>query len=514
MSKIRNEINKFKHVDISYDYSALTDDVKNALPHLKKAMDKITEIFLKQEMTDLPEIYNEVVNSNDEDKKDFFKLFKGPWSQLEEFKSVFPDFKDRPAGCAFYPADITKEEWEKNLAEMTEEEQTVAKDHYSVIERVDGKLKATPYHVYYADELGEVFEHLEDAANCVENEGLRKYLLTRAEGLVSGNYRDGDSLWVQLKDTPIDPVIGPFEVYADGFLGVKATYEAFLMVVDHEKGNQLKEIEDNLHNLAKIFPVPAGSKAAVGKMAPMIVVHQIYSAGEAAQGIMASAFNLPNDAWVRGNIGWKQIMIYNIMKAKFDNCTMKIAEKISNGKITADFDPYFYFVLMHEVSHGLGPAYRADDTPVAKAIGTSYTAIEEAKADTGGLYILLKLGGQYGIPAFGDRKILDSYFAGLFRSMRFGVHEAHGAANVIEYNWFKEHGIIKVLENGEYETSTEKLVEVTEKLLNELCRIEAESTQEEAASFVKRYAEPGQDILDALDKLSDIPIDIQVDYKL
>ena len=514
MSKISEAISKFKKVDISYDYSTLPQDIKNALPHLKKAMDVITTIYLRQEMEGLPGIYDEVMKGNDEEKKEFWKLFKGPWSQLEDFKSLYPEFKDRPAGCAFYPDDITKEEWEKALAEMSEEEKAVATDHYSVIVRENGKLKAIPYHVYYADELGEVFEHLENAAEKVENKILKEYLISRAEGLVSGNYRDSDALWVKMKDAPIDLVIGPYEVYADAFMGIKATYEAFLMVVDHEKGNRLKEVEDNLQNIAKIFPVPAGSKAAVGKIAPMIVVHQIYSSGEAAQGIMASAFNLPNDAWVRGNVGWKQVMIYNMMQAKFNNATMKIADKISHGRIKAEFDPYFYFVLMHEVSHGLGPAYRANGVAVSKSLGKHYTAIEEAKADIGGLYILLKLGGQYGIPQFGKEKIFDSFFAGLFRSMRFGVHEAHGAANVLEFNWFKEQGVIKVLDNGDFETDSTKLIELTETLLNELCRIEAEATPEEAEAFLKKYAVPGNDILDALAKLSDIPIDIRVEYSL
>jgi len=514
MSKAIEAISKFKKVDISYDYSTLPDDIKNALPHLKSAFDLITTIFMRQQMEGLPEIYNSVMAGTDEEKKEFFKLFKGPWDQLADFKSVYPEFSDRPATCAMYPADITKEEWDKTLADMSAEEKELMTDTYTVIVREEGKLKAIPYHIYYAEELGEIFEHLENAAECVENELLKEYLISRAEGLVTGNYRDSEALWVKMKDVPIDPVFGPFEVYADGFLGLKATYEAFLMVVDHEKGNRLKEIENNLENLAAIFPVPEGSKAAVGKIAPMIVVHQIYSSGEAAQGIMASAFNLPNDAWVRGTVGWKQVMIYNMMQAKFNNATMKIADKISHGKIKAEFDPYFYFVLMHEVSHGLGPAYRADGTPVSKAIGKSYTGIEEAKADIGGLYILLKLGGKYGIPAFGKEKILNSFFAGLFRSMRFGVHEAHGAANVLEFNFFKEHGIIKVLENGDFETDSTKLVEVTEVLLNELCRIEADATPEEAAAFLKRFAVPGSDILDALAKLSDIPIDIRVEYKL
>ena len=229
---------------------------------------------------------------------------------------------------------------------------------------------------------------------------------------------------------------------------------------------------------------------------------------------MASAFNLPNDPWVRGNVGWKQVMIYNVMQSKFNACTKKIATKISNGKIKADFGPYFYFVLLHEVSHGLGPAYRKDGRNVAKCIGSAYTAIEEAKADTGALYLMLHLGGKYGIPFFEKQDLLDSYFAGLFRSMRFGVHEAHGAANVIEFNWLKEKGVIILNEDGSFSTNSEKLIEAADSLINKLCEIEANATPEEADEFLKKYALPGAEILKAIDSLKDIPIDIRVEYPI
>jgi len=168
MSKANEAISKFKKVDISYDYSALPVDIKNALPHIKKAFDLITTIFMRQQMEGLPEIYNSVMAGTDEEKKEFFKLFKGPWDQLADFKSVYPEFSDRPATCAMYPADITKEEWDKTLAGMSTEEKELMTDTYTVIVRDDGKLKAVPYHVYYAEELGEIFEHLENAAECVE----------------------------------------------------------------------------------------------------------------------------------------------------------------------------------------------------------------------------------------------------------------------------------------------------------------------------------------------------------
>ncbi|MCK5808035.1 hypothetical protein KAH37_03505 [bacterium] len=510
--KPSDALKKFEIVNIEYDFSHLPKDIQKTLPHLRKAMDKMTDIFLRQQSEALPAHYQEVMAGSDEERKKFYHLFRGPYSQLENFISSYDDVDNRRAGCAFYPVEMSDEEIKEAIEKAPAALKEELLDHYSVVRRVDGNLVPIPYHIQYAEELSIIFDELQAAADETEDEALREYLIHRAEGMVTGEYRSGDADWVRLTDSAIDPVMGPFEVYADDLFGVKATYEAMLMIVDKERGAQLKEIEGNLDKLAAIFPVPEGSKSAVGGIAPMEVVHQVYSAGEASQGIMASAFNLPNDPWVRGNVGWKQVMIYNIMQAKFNHCTVKIADKISNGTIQASFEPYFYFVLLHEVSHGLGPAYRADGRSVAKCIGTAYTAVEEAKADTGSLHLMLHLNGKHGIPAIEKQALFDSYFAGLFRSMRFGVHEAHGAANVIQFNWFKEHGIINGDSKIGFRTNTETLVEITEKLLNTLCNIEANQTPEEAEQFVKKYANPGADITEALETLEDIPIDIAVVY--
>ncbi len=505
-------LQRFAPVSVTFDFSSLPADIQAALPHIRRAMEAINDIFLRQQDEYLPDEYARVMAGNDEERKQFYQLFKGPYNQLENFKSAYSDQPDRRPGCSFYPATITPDEIKQRIDAAPAHLKEQLTDHYTVVRIIDDKIRPIPYHIHYAEELAVVADELRIAADKVHDESLQRYLRSKADGMLSGDYRTGDTEWVRLTDAAIDPVIGPFEVYADDILGVKATYEAMLMIVDHEKGARLKEIEQNLDKLSAVFPVPAGAKTAVGGIAPMEVVHQVFSAGDGAQGIMASAFNLPNDPWVRGNVGWKQVMIYNIMQAKFNHCTVKIADKISNGRIKADFEPYFYFVLLHEVSHGLGPAYRADGSDVSKSIGTAYTAVEEAKADTGSLFLMLRLNGNYGIPKIDKEQLFDSYFAGLFRSMRFGVHEAHGAANVIQFNWFKEHGVIKGSPQEGFSTDTAELIPATEKLLNKLCELEAAATEKEAQEFLKKYATPGNDITDAIAELEDIPIDISVTY--
>ena len=513
MKDLENIIKQFKKVEIEADFSLLSNDVQKALPHLCNAIDMITRIFLRQQHEFLPAHYDEVIHGDDTERKTFYELFKGPYNQLTDYKSEFKDINDRRKGCAFYPDTLEDCRILDKIELLDEEEKKLAKDHYTIIRDKQDGLEIIPYHVYYGSELAEVFDELEQAADMIEHEELSNYLVNRAEALVSGSYRDSDSQWVRLINSPLDMIIGPYEVYADALLGIKATYESMLMIVDHKKGAALKEIENNLGRLAEVFPLPAESKAALGGMAPIIVVNLIYSGGEAAQGIMAAAFNLPNDAWVRGNVGWKQVMLYNIMKAKFTAVTAEISKTILHNGENVDFDPFFTFVLLHEISHGLGPAYRKDGMEVAKSIGSSYVAIEETKADTGALYLILKLGGQFGIEKYDDEVLLRTYLAGLFRSMRFGIHEAHGMSNLIQFNWLREKGIIS-FDGEKFSIKADGILETAEELLEKVCYIEAASTEEETVSFLDQYGKPGEEILRALESLSHIPTDIKAEFPM
>ncbi|MFP4363250.1 MAG: dipeptidyl-peptidase 3 family protein [Spirochaetia bacterium] len=513
LSEKRKEIlSRFKNVTLSHKNLKMRDDIRKALPHLKKAMDSMHEIFLLQQDEELAERIKQVQKQDDE-LGEFYRRFQGPWYPVEEYKSYDPDVADRDPRCAFYPKDMTKEEYFEAASRLSDEKKEEFESPASLIRREGGELKAVPYHQAYAEYLSGVFDELEAAADAVEHEELSEFLKLRAESLVTGGYRDADAAWVQLKDTPLELVLGPYEVYADALLGRKATYESFLMLVDQEKCDTLAELEGNLDNLAAAFPLPEGSKPAMGTMAPMIVVHQIYAAGEATQPIFAAAFNLPNDPWVRGKVGWKQIMLYNVMEQKFDTCTAPIGSKVLAPAASVEFDPYFYFVLLHEVSHGLGPAYRSDGKNVDNSLGAHYTPIEEAKADSGGLYLLLELGGKFGIPKFPIETVLGSYVAGLFRSMRFGIKEAHGAANVIEHNWLLDKGVIERTGEG-YKVHPEKAKDGVKSLLDGICELQAKGTEKDAELFLDKWAQPDEELLNTTGSLSDIPVDIFIDYDL
>ncbi len=501
----------FKEVVLEADYSLLPGDIINALPHLRKAMDIITQIFLRQQDEKLPEHYSQVMEGDDGPLKRFYSLFKGPYNPFAGYRSISENIKDRRKGCGFYPDNLSDKEIIRKIENLEDGRKLEAKDHFTVIREMKGELEIIPYHVYYSKELALASGELVKASEIVENRVLKNYLRRRASSLLDGTYRESDSEWVRMTRCPLDLVIGPYEVYADSLLGLKATYESMLMIVDHRMGDELKEIENNLGNLSSAFPLPCESEAAVGGLAPIVVVHQIYSGGEASQGIMAAAFNLPNDAWVRGNVGWKQVMLYNVMKAKFEAVTSEIAEAVIEGGSTVDFKPFFTFVLLHEVSHGLGPAYRKGGVPVSKCLGSSYAAVEETKADIGSLFLMLKFGGSFGIAEYDKEVLLKTCLSGIFRAIRFGASEAHGLANLVQFNWLREKKIITSA-GGKFNIKPDGALKAAEELLEKVCSLEACGSENEAVAFLSAYGEPDKDVLDAVEMLSSIPIDIRVIY--
>ncbi len=512
--KRRELINSFGRIDLSADAGALAPALRTAVEHVKRAMDELHEIFIEQQSEEHAELLRRRKEGGGE-LGEFYRRFEGPWNPVDDYASCDPEVPDRDPRCSFYPADMSAEEFRLALAALSEDEREALESPTTLVKRDEnGGLIALPYHVAYAERLAGVFEELEKAADDLEEAGeeeLAEYLRTRAEGLVTGAYRDADSAWVRLSGVPLEIVIGPYEVYADGLLGRKAMYEGMLMAVDRERCERLREVEENLDLLAEHFPLPAGSRPARGGIAPMVVVSQLYNAGEARQPVFPSAFNLPNDPWVRGHVGWKQVMLYNVMKAKFEGVTLPMSARFLGGVQKPEFEPLFYFVLLHEVSHGLGPAYRSDGSSVDNNLGPYYTAIEEAKADTGGLDLLLNYGGSCGIPDFDEEKVFASFAAALHRAMRFGTKEAHGAANVIEFNRLLERGGIERGDDG-YRIHPAKARKANRQLLEELCRLQAEGTEKEAGAFIERWAVPDDILNKLLADLADFPIDLFLEF--
>jgi hypothetical protein len=524
MTDAKDILKRFAPVELVADLSGLPKGLAEAVPHVKRAMDALHGLYMRQLDEGLPEAYRKAMSGSDATMRDYYEFFLGPWNPLEGDAAVFPGSLERRPGAALYPADLDAVGLEAAIKAAPAGEAERLRGHYTVVERrPGGRLAAVDYHVKYSAELAEISRELVEAARCAKREprgaAFAAYLEERAKTLLVGDYRSADATWVRLRDTPLELVLGPYEVYVDQLAGVKAAYESMFFSVDPEEGRALHAVEEGLPELAAAFPLPAGSRPAVGGLAPIVVVDLLYAAGEARQGVMAAAFNLPNDPWVRGNVGWKQVMIRNVMRAKFERVGAPVAEAVL-GKSEASFRAFFSFVLLHEVSHGLGPAYRAvgtcgaDGADVSGALGPFYTPIEEAKADTGAIHLMLSMGGKAGVPAYPEREILDSFVAGLFRSMRFGLAEAHGAANLIEFNWYLERGILSWAPSGRLVSNPAGFREAAAGLLEALCTVEAAATPDEAEAFVRRYKAVSPELEAVIARLADIPTDIRPSFRI
>ncbi len=508
-------LNRYAAVTLKAAVEKLPQDVQRALPHLVEAMRGIDRVYQRQMAEHIFEMHERLEREGWQgERARLFRFFNGPYDTLTH-EPCFPELPTLSPGRALYPADLSAEAFDAYLEEHPEEAKGLLSPYTCVI-RHGESLEAVPYSERYAEQLKPVISGLRVAAEEVEDEALSGFLRGRAAALAGErSIVESDADWVRLSEPVLEVVIGPFEVYQDGLKGIKAFYEAMLLMTDAEAGARLANIEAALPRLAAEIPTPAGSKPAVGGLAPMIIADELLTAGEGRAGILSSAFNLPNDPGVRGRVGWKQVMIRNVMEAKFNHCTRPIARLVLSEADfeSVCFDAYFFRVLLHEVTHGLGPAYRADGGQVNEVCGTGYATLEEAKADTGALTLLLKFNGQFGIPEMSLKSIGASYLAGFYRSIRFGMRSAHGRANLIQYNFLRDQGALFPKE-GKISVEIDKLIFGTRALLVELTRLQAEGSEAEINTFIQRWTQLPDEISQRLQDLEAIPIDILPTFPL
>lgn len=489
-------------------------EVRAALPHLYAAMKAMDALYLRQLGDGVSELAARFAEDDASPEAEAFRIMNGPWNGLAGDAPFLEGVAPPSPGRGLYPKDLDAEALDAWIAAHPEDREALL-DPYTVVRREGERLVAVPYHEAFADALAEVAAELEAAADALGDLPLAAFLRGRAAALTGKKpLRESDADWVRLDRPPLEVVIGPFEVYQDRLRGVKAFYEGMLLVVDQAACDALDSIAQALPELAKVIPTPAGSRPSMGGMAPMVVADELLATGDGYSGILASAFNLPNDPWVRGEVGWKQVMIRNVMNAKFETCTAPIAGRVLSAAQLEDlsFDAYFHFVLLHEVSHGLGPAYRADGRSTNEACGTAYTPLEEAKADIGSLVLLLSKSGAHGLPALTTLQVGTSYLAGLYRSARFGVHEAHGKANVIEYTFLREFGALVPSEDGRLRVEPDRLLDGAKALLDRLTTLQAAGTAEELSAFLEKYGTVPRELEEALEGLSDLPVDIRPEW--
>jgi hypothetical protein len=413
---------------------------------------------------------------------------------------------------SFYPSDSTKDEVEKWINGLSGEAHTEATSFFTVIRRgPNGKLMAVPYSLEYQNVLAAAASLLRRAADETAQPSLKRYLELRADALLSNDYYASDVAWMEL-DATIEPTIGPYETYEDQWFGYKAAFEAFITVRDDEETKKLETFSHELQGLEDALPIdPKYRNPKLGALAPIRVVNVVFSAGDGNRGVQTAAFNLPNDDRVIREKGSKRVMLKNMQDAKFEQVLLPISKVAlaPADRAKVSFDAFFTHILMHELMHGLGPHQVAGTAqPVRLALKDTYSAIEEAKADISGLWSLRQLADQKKIPAAVAQTMYTTFLASAFRSIRFGVGEAHGKGIALQLNYLLDHGGVTVNADGTFGVVEAKFADAVTSLTREIMTLQVEGNYAKAQEMLRTLGVVRPEVQRVLDKLKGVPVDI------
>ncbi|MDT3695415.1 MAG: peptidase [Ignavibacterium sp.] len=530
VTMLKEKIAKFVPVEIQYDETILTDREKVVLEKLYRASQIIDELFLEQVYSKnnqiksdlLSKISNKSVLSEQPELKlqlELFNIMFGPFDRLEDDEPFIGTDK-KPLGANFYPEDMTKEEFENWIKQNPQDEKSFTSE-FTVIRRKDGKLAAIPYSEYFKDKLTKASNLLKEAAEFADNPSLKKYLLSRADAFLSNDYYQSDMDWMDLKDHNIEVVIGPYEVYEDAMFNYKAAFESFVTIKDPVETKKLEVFAKYLTDIEKNLPLDDKHKNYTrGSESPIVVANEVFTAGDTKAGVQTLAFNLPNDERVRQAKGSKKVMLKNVHEAKFEKLLKPIAEIVldSDQLKYVTFDAFFNHTLMHEMSHGVGPGFikvNGRDTEVKKELKETYSTMEECKADILGMYnnIFMIEKGVY--PKESEHQIWVTFLAGAFRSMRFGIGEAHGGGNAIIYNFLLEKGGYVFDESTQkVKVNFDKIYPALKELCNLVLTIQAEGNYQAAKDLIAKYAVNSKTIGQLRKKLETLPVDIKPVFEI
>ena len=516
--KVVENLAMFADTDISVDLSSLSERERLCLTKLVEAGKLADAIFWRQSSHDAVAVRDSLAKLDDAASKDFYKyvlINYGPYDRIfEGERFVFEGPKIKPLGAGLYPDDMTREEFEAYIKAYPAE-QAALENQYSVVLRSAGRLQAVPYHQHYP-EVREMSRLLLEAAELADDPGLKLYLTLRAKAVWTDDYYESDMAWMDLKTNNIDVVIGPIENYEDGLFNYKTAYECAVMVKDPEGTKELQMYTSHINAFEKALPIESKyTRASAGSGNILEVVNILYFGGDFHAGVKTIAASLPNDPRVTDKKGGKKQMYKNLMEAKFDKIVLPIAERI----LAADLRPFVdrkaftSFVTLHEVSHTLGMpmVYGKPDLSVRKAMKDRYSAIEECKADVLGIYNNMVLLDEKVITRDDLKKSVVTYIAGLFRSLRFGVEEAHGKANLVQLNWLIEKGVVK--QNGELWTiDFDRFMPALTELTREVLMIEILGNYDGAGELLKKYGVMTPVIDATVAKLADVPRDLNTRY--
>jgi len=502
---IEEKVGRYKPVTLTADLSWMSPNEKKIIPILISIAEIMDDLFWLQNYGDKEELLSSI---RGEYEKQFVLINYGPWDQLDGNKPFIAGYGDKPKGANLYPADMTVEEFE-NLNHPLKANQ------YTILRRDDsGNLTVIPYSVAYADKLQKASQLLFKASELAEDEGLKNYLKLRGEALITDNYQPSDFAWMDMKTSNIDFVVGPIENYTDGLFEYKTAFESFVLIKDREWSDRLGRFASMLPDIQSGLPVDDIYKSErPGTESDLNAYDALYYAGDCNAGSKTIAINLPNDEEVQLKKGSRRLQLKNIMKAKFDNIMIPIADLLitPEQRKYVKFNAFFENTMFHEVAHGLGIKNTITGAgTVRESLKDQYSALEEGKADILGLYIVTKL---YENGSLTNGELMDNYttfLAGIFRSCRFGAASAHGKANMVRFYYFQEKGAFTRNNDGSYSVNFEKMKDAVISSVQQILKIQGDGDYEAAKNIIAKDGYIKDELKGDLDRInsSGIPVDI------
>ncbi len=503
---IGERLEKYEPVRLTADLSGLSDKQREMIPILIEAAEIMDSLFWVEAYSDNWTAF--LRGLPDDAYRRFAHINYGPWDRLANDEPFVEGVGPKPAGANFYPRDMSKDEFE--LADLPEKASL-----YTFLRRggEQGELITVPYHEMFAPQVRRAAGLLREAASLAEDPGLKEYLSLRASALETDQYQASDLAWMDMKENVIDVVIGPIETYEDKLFGYKAAHEAYVLVKDVAWSDRLAKYAQFLPDLQRGLPVPDDYKREMpGSDADLNAYDVVYYAGDCNAGSKTIAINLPNDEEVQLQKGTRRLQLKNAMRAKFDKIMLPISEQliVPDQRAHVTFDAFFANTMFHEVAHGLGiKNLVSGEGTVREALKEHASALEEGKADILGLYMIRQLHERGELE--GDlHDYYVTFMAGIFRSVRFGASSAHGKANMIRFNYFRERGAFERLEDGMYRVNFEALEKAAESLSQLILTLQGDGDYAGVDQLVREQALIPVQLQQDLDGLSeaDIPVDI------
>ncbi len=523
LDRLKAMTERFAPVEISADLSALPEGERRALGRLVEAAKIMDSLFLRQVWAGNETLLLDLLRDGTplgKARLDHFLLNKGPWSRLDHNAGFIAGVPPKPAGAGFYPAGSTRAEVEAWLRSLPPGEEAEARGFFTLIRRAPGgggAFVVVPYSLEYQGELALCAGLLREAAALTAEPTLRAFLEKRAQALLDNDYYASDLAWMEIEGA-IEPTIGPYEVYEDEWFNAKAAFEAFIAVRDAEETRKLGRLGAELQEIEDHLPVdPRYRNPKIGAMAPIRVVNLVFASGDGNRGVQTAAFNLPNDERVIREKGAKRVMLRNVQQAKFDRVLAPVAAVVlsPDDARRVRFEAFFTHTVLHELMHGLGPHRAVVDgreISVRQALSDAYSAIEEAKADISGLFALGHLADKGVLDRGLEESVYHTFLASAFRSIRFGINEAHGRGVAVQLNFLLDYGAFEVAADGTFRVNRARIRDGVRALAREILTIEAEGNRAGARELLGRLGVIRPEVGRMLDRLKSIPVDVAPDF--